>query len=340
MSISFFDVVEDKVIGSVVASGKSTYGFALDKLFPLIDRFDAQRKTQDKKFYKRLERDLIEGCVMPPLTIAFVNPELINLDKGAIERYVNENIESGYVLDGIQRLNTLYQLINNPELNKEAPIYLNIIIAPNEDKLLYRMITLNNGQKPMTPRHQIEILTHELFDFTNFDIDVQTEKERSQKIIKDSFNLGDISKAYLAFLTGEVNNENNKIIGEKMDQIIIGRIMDKKPSSGDLDFKTILKIIERHSSNTRIKKWLKVSNNLIGFCVGIKSSYNLISEIESVDFCNAIELFDLAFKGINPSKVNLGKFRRMLSKEFIENYERFSTLDEIELIEQFMEITA
>ena len=97
---------------------------------------------------------------------------------------------------------TLARGPEDPALFLESPLLLNIIISPNKDMLLYRMITLNNGQKPMTARHQIEILTQELFNFEDYNMDVQTEKERSEKIKRGAFNLGDISKGYLAFLTG------------------------------------------------------------------------------------------------------------------------------------------
>ena len=96
----------------------------------------------------------------------------------------------------------------------------------------------------------------------------------------------------------------------------------------------------RLSINPAVKKWLKVSNNLIGFSVGIKSSHEIIKVASVADFSDAIDLFESAFKAINPSKVNLGKFRRELSNKFIENYEQYSVFDEMELIEQFMEMTS
>ncbi|WP_219906553.1 hypothetical protein [Photobacterium phosphoreum] len=340
MSVIIFDTTKDGVIDSIVATGKTTYKYAIDSLYPLIDRFSAQRKTQDKKFYARLERDILDKCLMPPLTIAFVEPNFDKTKEIDIAQYIEENINSGYVLDGIQRLSTLNRAKDNERFDDSQTLYLNVIISPSEDKLLYRMITLNNGQKPMTPRHQIEILTQELFDFTDVNIDIQTEKERGKTIVKGSFDLGDLSKAYLAFLTGSVNNDNNKIIGEKMDQIIVGRIMDNQPIAEGVDFKDVIKQIEKLSEDDTVKTWLKIGNNLIGFSVGIKSSYDVIANITPEKFSDSIELFESAFKSINPSKVNLGKFRRELSKNFIENYATHSEFDEMELVEHFMELTA
>lgn len=340
MSITIFDKADDGVINSVVATGKTTYQYAIDNLYPLVDRFSAQRKEQDKKFYARLERDILDNCLMPSITIAFVEKDFKAETTSQITQYIIEHIESGYILDGIQRLNTLKRASKDQRFNNNQTLYINVIISPTEDKLLYRMITLNNGQKPMTPRHQIEILTQELFDFSNIRITIQSEKERAENVIKDSFDLGDVSKAYLAFLTGTVNNENNKIIGEKMDQIIVGRIMDKQPTDEGVQFKEVIEEIDRLSVNPIAKKWLKIGNNLIGFSVGIKSSHEKIKGTSDDDFSSAIELFESAFRAINPSKVNLGKFRRELSQKFIENYDQYSLFDEIELVEQFMEITS
>ncbi|WP_201294535.1 hypothetical protein [Colwellia sp. 20A7] len=340
MSITIFDKANDGVINSVVATGKTTYQYAIDNLFPLINRFSAQRKSQDKKFYARLERDILDHCLMPPITIAFVEQNFEANNEVEIAEYITNNIQSGYILDGIQRLNTLSRASGNERFDGSQSLYINVIISPTEDKLLYRMITLNNGQKPMTPRHQIEILTQELFDFTDIEITIQSEKERAENVIKGSFDLGDVSKAYLAFLTGAVNNDNNKIIGEKMDQIIVGRIMDKQPSDDDIEFKEVITEIDRLCSNSEVKKWLKIGNNLIGFSVGIKSSHQTIKNTNSDDFSDAIELFESAFKAINPSKVNLGKYRRELSQKFIENYEQYSGFDEMELIEEFSELTS
>ncbi|SFX51719.1 hypothetical protein [Marinospirillum alkaliphilum] len=332
----------DKVIDSYVAMGQATYKVVLDELYPLINKFEAQRKLQDKKFYKRLQRDIVEGCIMPPITIAFVDKEENDLTKVSdFESFVNKNITSCYILDGMQRLNTLNSASVESEFDEGRIAYINIIVASSQDKLLYRMITLNNGQKPMTPRHQIEILTAEMFDFSGLEnMSVQTEKERADKVVRGAFNLGDISRGYLAFLTNNVNNENNKIIDEKMDEILVTRVLDSRDSSNDLMFQSVLALIDRLSEDSSTRNWFKVNNNLIGFCVGVKESYVKLKSVEPKDFALGVELFDEAFDSINASKVNLGKYRRQLSCEFIKKYAELSILDEGELTEYFVEFTS
>ncbi len=338
--IKIFSSYDDKVIASKVLVGETTYKFAVEKLYPLINRFEAQRKILDVKFYERLERDILKGCIMPPITIAFV-VDLQNGEQENIAEFVNKNIEEGYILDGLQRLNTLKRASDTSELfDNERVLLLNIIISSNEDKLLYRMITLNNGQKAMTPRHQIEILTQELFDFSELNISIQSEKDRGESIIRGSFNLHDISKGYLAFITNSVHIENDKFINEKLDQILIGKILDTDITENKIEFKNVIKLIDKLSENQSIKEWLKVNNNLIGFCVGIKKSYEYFAKQSLNRIENCIQIFEQAFRAINPSKVKLGKYRRELSKMYIESFIIYSDYDEAKLTELFFEETA
>lgn len=51
----------DEVIDSYVAMGMTTYEVALDKLYPLINRFEAQRKLQDKNSISGCKETLLRG---------------------------------------------------------------------------------------------------------------------------------------------------------------------------------------------------------------------------------------------------------------------------------------
>ncbi len=339
MSIQIFNLAKDNVISSYVGLGQSTYGFSLDKIYPLINRFEAQRKFLDTKFYDRLERDILKGCLMPPITLAFVEPNVAFKDSNEFTQYVNQNIDKGFILDGIQRLSTLFRSSDKKDFDGKKEIFFNVIVADNKDKLLYRMITLNNGQKGMTPRHQIEILTQELFDFKSLKHKVQTEKEKSEKPIKGAFSLGDISRGYIAFLTANVHNENAKIIDEKMDQILVGRILDTDIDSYELQFSDIINFSDEIAENATNHEWLQVANNFIGFCVGIRKSFKYVFQQSPEKLQSCFEKFEVAFKILNVSKINLGKYRRELSRYYIENAEQLFDLDNEALSEKFFEQT-
>ncbi|MGI2146553.1 hypothetical protein [Shewanella frigidimarina] len=343
MSISIHTINYDNVIKSVVLSGVTTYRFAIESIYPLINRFSAQRKLQNPAFYDRLRRDLVSGCIMPPITMALIDEESVISPSSKMddaEAYCNLKVTKGYVLDGMQRLNALHGVKDEPGFDLDKQLYISLVISPNKDMLLYRMITLNNGQRPMTPRHQIEVLTEELFDFELLSIDVQSEKDRADEIKRGAYSLADISKGYLAFFSNSVHNENNKIISEKMDEIIVEKIMNTKVFEGDIQFQAVLEEVDRLSKNDKCKEWLMLQNNLIGFCVGIKTSYDVVTRTPIDEFATLLDLFEEAFKGINASKVNVGKFRRELALEYIKNISSLKELSATSLLSHFSDKTS
>jgi len=338
--MKIYNIAPDHVISGICGLGQTDYRYTLEHIYPLINKLDEQRKLLDTKFYKRLERDILAGCLMPPLTLAFVNNSTQINDLNDLNKFIEKNISHGFILDGIQRLNTLERASQKENFNLSKEIFFNVILAENKDKLLYRMITLNNGQKGMTPRHQIEILTKELFDFKQLNIKVQTEKEKAEKPIKDAFSLGDIAKGYMAFLTNNVNNENSKIIEEKMDEILVGRILDNDISKNQIEFYDIIKFVDKHSKNKYCLTWLQTVNNFIGFTVGYNNSYEFLNNLGSEELEIELQKFENAFKTLNPSKINLGKFRRELSKEYIQNLSKYTSFSSDELDDLFFDLTA
>lgn len=341
MTIVVHDVTHDEVIRSTFALARTDYNFAIQNLVPLLGRFDEQRKTQNAKFYARLREDIIKGCVMPPLTIAFVSKDHAELNSAEnVQDYVTQNISQGYILDGMQRLNTLNSASDEDNFPGTRSVYLNILIAERHDLLLYRMITLNNGQRPMTPRHQVEILTQKLLDFENLNnIKIQKEKDTEDELIRGAFRLGDIAAAYTAFLANNVNNENNKIIDEKMNEILVGRVMDSDIGSVEIQFADVVEYVDNVCSDETAKRWLRVPNNLIGFTVGARAALNKIHDINAESFGQQVTKFDAAFDIIKPSKVNVGRFRRELSRAFFENIDVYSQLDLDAVSEKFVDLT-
>lgn len=322
MPVTIFDKEFDKVIKSVFCSGKTTYEFAIANFHPRIDAYYAQRKKVDEKFYTKLERDIGVGCIMPPITIALIETEVNtvstkNLDE--MQLYLEEKSSSLYVLDGIQRLNTLKRAYSDNL--KEFPIYFNLLISDKDDRLLYRMITLNNGQKPMSARHQIEVLARNIFEFDNLGLQIQTEKQRNKKIIKGSFDKDDIIKSYIAYLSESVNIDNHKIIESKMDDLIADKIIESDVTQGETQFIDVISKIESFIEDPYLLKWFKQPNNLIGFCAGIGKSFSTIKIEQTQNFKDQIEKFESAFETFDVSKIKLGYLRRISVNYFISKYD-------------------
>lgn len=326
----------DNVINSKYITAKTNYKFSIEKLYPLVDRLDIQRNVQESRFYRRLEKDLVKGCIMPPITLAFVDSEIMKTsDEIQILTYINDNISDGFILDGIQRLNTLDRTFKNvgTKLDLNRVLFLNIIICSSMDNLLYRMVTLNNGQKPMSARHQIEILTSNIFDFKDGDIQILSEKDSKLSKISIHFNKADFMKGYLAFLSNSTNIENQRIIEDQMDALIAEKILENSPSINHIEYYDVIKLIEKFSENPKNFKWFKNSNNLIGFSVGVRYSYDFLYEINADRFLHFVDLFEDSFESFDYSKIKIGKMRRTLVEYFIKNIVKLHESEKFELID-------
>ena len=281
---------------------------------------------------------------MPPITLAFVHENIEEVDSGEkILDFINSNITEGYILDGMQRLNTLHSAQEEDDFDAERPIYMNVIVASKYDLLLYRMITLNNGQKPMTVRHQVEMLTGNLLkkllaDRSLENMEIISEKDTQSNSPRGAFKLSDVSAAYLAFLTGSAHNQNSRFIEEKLDEILVGKVMASGAIDSEVSFQDVISEIDRFSSHVGVKEWLRNENNLIGFTLGAKANYYNVSNIAPDELSEMCMDFDRAFAAINPSKVNVGKFRRDLSIEFVKVAHERPSLEA--LTEMFFDLTA
>ncbi|STQ93501.1 Uncharacterised protein [Janthinobacterium lividum] len=337
--MKILDMQEDTVINGQVAFAKTSYSEAVKVLVPLIDKTEFQRKLQDKKFYNKLERDISDGCVMPPITVAILTDKKFESLKG-VQDHIEKNISKSFVLDGIQRLNTLSRAAAEYEFTDEYQLYINFILCNSVEKLLYRMITLNNGQRPMTPRHQVEIMIANVFNFKDMGIDVVAEKDSTIATARKAFRKADIIQAYLAFMADSPIVDNKKIIEEKMDELLVGRIMDVEPKKYMSSFKDFVALLAKFQKNAEAFKWLKITNNLVGLAAGIKHSMKLVQKLTENEFAETVEIFDQAFSDFNPSKIKVGKYRRELVYEYFKSFAEYSDLDSDELLSVFSELTA
>lgn len=326
----------DNVIQSVNLTAMADYEFALEKLVPLIDKLEFQRNPLRKNFYKRLENDILNGCIMPFLTIA-INSDIV--DRGN-PFYKNEDefitlLENAFVLDGIQRLNTLKRVSTQFDFDSTRPIFFNILICGSMDKLLYRMVTLNNGQKPMTARHQIEVLANNIFDFENLPIISVSEKQvkSQEKVDETTLNKENLIKAYIAYISNSVNIDNQKIIESKMDELITDQIMDSNITIREIQYHDIIHYVSMCMGNGYLKNWFKIPNNFIGFSAAMSNGFDAIKNVSHNELENAVMLFEDAFSSIDVSKIKLGMARRRMVKYFFENYDKTSCMGNNKLLD-------
>lgn len=348
--IKIYSKGEDKVIRGQVALGEMPYSFAIDKLVPLLDKTKFQRKIQDKKFYEKLERDILNGCLLPPISIAYIthnNEITTSSNLNDIQNFILQNMNEVFVLDGIQRLNTLSRAKEYSDSSRELnldlnqKLYVNVIFCDSVDNLLYRMITLNNGQKPMSARHQVEMLVDMAFDFNQFNFTVLTEKEELNKSKNETyFKKADIVQAYLAYMTEKPLIDNKKIIESKMDELLASNIMNSELDDSTHQFKQILNLISKYSNNQENYKWLFQMNNLIGFSVGSKKNIDTLENLTSEEFKVIIEKFENAFSIFNRSTIKVGKLRREMITEYFKKIPKFKDEAVEDIAQHFVEITS
>jgi hypothetical protein len=138
----------------------------------IIDQNEFQRRRvkSSSTVYSLLKKDLLEGCIIPPIVLA-LSDKNFDSAKGFEEKQITEYIKKEQkrliILDGLQRTFTIRDLYRDLESAKDEisikklnsqKLRIEIYLGINKIGILYRMLTLNTGQTPMSMRHQIEIL--------------------------------------------------------------------------------------------------------------------------------------------------------------------------------------
>ena len=163
----------DKKIGSYNVMTQMNIVEYMDLIKESVKRNDLQRPRvrSSKTIYANLKEDLKAGCIIPPIVLSLYSEYTGQVeDKQAIEQFILDHKNQLIILDGLQRTYTIQDVLE--ELGDEANnidtlIRVEIYLGLNKEGVLYRMLTLNTGQTPMSLRHQIEIIYLDLLDIDN-----------------------------------------------------------------------------------------------------------------------------------------------------------------------------
>lgn len=149
-----------------------TIGEYLDLMRGSVDKNPYQRKrvAASKSVYALLRDDIVKGCVIPPIVLAVTN-DVNNreMDEEQALKLVNDNPSSLIILDGLQRTFTLIDIEQSLDIQGREPfrgknLRVEVYLGLNKIGILYRMLTLNTGQTPMSLRQQIEMLYSDYID--------------------------------------------------------------------------------------------------------------------------------------------------------------------------------
>jgi hypothetical protein len=214
----------------------------------IIDKNDMQRKRikSSKTVYSLLRHDMRQGCTIPPIFLA-VRKDAVTANKGtnanvtpsdtAIKSYIET--KQLIILDGLQRTYQMLEL--EAELIKEGDkealkrfvdrkIRAEIFIGINKIGILYRMLTLNTGQTPMSIRHQIEILYQDYLGQNKIEgVELVREIDTSKKVGLGRYKFNEIVDGFQSYLEkDELAMDKSSILEEVKSLEKLAKVGQKK----------------------------------------------------------------------------------------------------------------
>jgi hypothetical protein len=216
---------------------RTSYKWYLDAARGAEANLTIQRRIiAGSKAYATLRADLKRGCVLPPIVLAVNLPNAnINLGELPLEgtgeysalmdhlRAIIEAVEPSnvYIIDGLQRTNALRQVLSeldgvDRDKSLDTNLRLEVWINISFGALAYRMLLLNAGQRPMSIKHQVEILSLNLkTDLQSIPkIDIIDAGRRS--VHPGQFQLSKLSLSFQAWLQGTPNVDVRNVVVEQM----------------------------------------------------------------------------------------------------------------------------
>ncbi|NTE33386.1 hypothetical protein [Agrobacterium tumefaciens] len=230
----------DNRIQNFMVSARADYEWYLEKTSGSEENLAIQRDIiRGSKPYKNLRADLKLGCILPTIVLAvrdidqsvlekydraegFIQASRDDLDvlQAAIEGSATADFD---IIDGLQRTNALRRTFEDLEQRDRESflqrslrleIWVNIAFFP----LAYRMLLLNAGQRPMSMKHQIDILSgglaNDLKDLNG--IEIFRVKDHKRRVRPGQFHLSTLAQAFQAWIQRSPNVDRTNLVVETM----------------------------------------------------------------------------------------------------------------------------
>ena len=213
---------------------------------------DIQRRIiKGFKPYERLREDLKEGCLIPPVVIGMREGKIATPDDVTDEQFITSlkglDPKDVFIIDGLQRTNAIRSVKESLEgkgLEDFLSRLLRVEVWPDItlSALIYRMILLNAGQKPMSLKHQLEVVNRPLCDSIEEKygdrISIFREKDSNRRRSSGQYQFSVIAQAFQAFVQKKPQIDvRNEVVAE-LDQIDVltnyGNSLRKDSGKNDL----------------------------------------------------------------------------------------------------------
>lgn len=226
MTLEILGKAVDVRTGTTVIYAKADIATYASLIGSNFDNFIIQRRRVKHKAYARMRQDIIDGALLPAITLAVKKefiPDIIAATGNAVEIARLLSIPDRInILDGLQRTHTLIDVLKDGiQLHKDQTILLEFWLEEDIRNLIYRIIVLNAGQKPMSMRHQIELLFYSTIDILEKSIpglEVFTERDEARRNLPKKYSLERLSLAYYAYLTKSPEIDKDNLVAQQLQE--------------------------------------------------------------------------------------------------------------------------
>lgn len=226
MALEVLGEARDVRTGTRVIYAKSDVKTYIDLVGPDFDEFIIQRRRVKHKAYARMREDIVAGALLPTISLAVKGdfiPELEAVKNSSEETArILSRPNQVNILDGLQRTHTLFDLLKDGvELKPDQTILLEFWLEGDVRNLIYRIIVLNAGQKPMSMRHQMELLffsTKETLERSIPGLEVYSERDETRRTRAKKYSLDRLSLAYYAYVTKSPEVDKENIVAQQLQQ--------------------------------------------------------------------------------------------------------------------------
>ncbi|MGV3683013.1 MAG: hypothetical protein ACO1PM_25325 [Acidovorax sp.] len=202
-------ILEDRKVSAKSVLIEITIGDYLELAKKIYKKNDLQRRRvrSSRTVYSLLKADMKYGCVIPPVVLAYTR-QAGTLESNLQAAFASDS-DNFVLLDGLQRSMTLMDI--EAELSADSDVnahseFLNrnmrceIYEGINKLGILYRMLTLNTGQTPMSVRHQIEIMYQDYLDVQIDGITLVREVDARRARQPNCYNFRDVIEGLNSYL--------------------------------------------------------------------------------------------------------------------------------------------
>ena len=366
MDFSFLSIDYDRRIRTFAVTGRTTYSSYLETTAGAEYNLNIQRDIiKSRKTYQTLREDLKRGCILPPIVLSVQNlqtpdrftsspnqvaPVANAREANELENAISIALPKNFqIIDGLQRTNALRsvqsELIGDQLTDFLAhPLRLEIWINIPFYSLAYRMLLLNAGQKPMSMKHQIEILAEnmrlELLDIDHLEVIRGIDKRRRVK--PGQFQLASLASAFQAWIQKKPNVDIRNAVTEQLlaDDAVdeLGKGLAEGLGDQKTDFRSFVEwMVKLDLALGQENAWLLQNETVIqAIAAAISSSYSkpelrhrcehaldrLLNDINErgPEEAFGADRFDEFRQEIDPKRRNIGEATRDLVYRALSEY--------------------